>query len=84
MKSRLLKGWTFLRVAFLVIIILWLAALWIIGAEPVKETKPHDFEKRFDLKPGPGRELALINRQPGCSTVIVAEIHRLASVGRSS
>jgi hypothetical protein len=34
MKVRLLRGWTFVRVAFLVIIILWLAALWMTGAEP--------------------------------------------------
>ena len=40
MKPPRLKGWTFLRVALLVIIILWLAAWWIIGGEPALFSPP--------------------------------------------
>lgn len=75
MKSSLLKGWTFLRVAFLVIIILWLAALWIIGADATKETIPDAIERQFGLKAGPGRELVLANCLPCHSTAIVAANH---------
>jgi len=75
MKARLFSGWTFLRVAFLVIIILWLAALWMTGAEPAKESKPDAIERQFGLKPGPGRELVLANCLPCHSTAIVAANH---------
>ncbi len=75
MKASLLKGWTFLRVALLVIIILWLAALWIIGAETTGGTKRDPLEKQFGLKPGPGRELILVNCLPCHSTAIVVANH---------
>lgn len=77
MKARRFSGGggKFLRVAFLVIIILWLAALWIIGAGPAKEAGPDAIEKQFGLKPGPGRELVLANCLPCHSTAIVASNH---------
>jgi len=75
MKAGLFGGWTFLRVAFLVIIILWLAALWILGAEAAKEAKPDALERQFGLKAGPGRELVLANCLPCHSTALVAANH---------
>ena len=75
MKARNFSSRLFLRVAFLVIIILWLAAWWMTGAEPAKDARPDALEKQFGLKPGPGRELVLANCLPCHSTAIIAANH---------
>lgn len=75
MKARFLKGRTFLRVAFVVIIILWLAAWWLTGAGPANESQPDATEKQFGLKAGPGRELVLAYCLPCHSTAIIAANH---------
>lgn len=61
----------FMRIAFLVIILLWVASIWLIGAEKA----PDAIEKQFGLKPGPGRELVLAHCLPCHSTAIVAANH---------
>lgn len=75
MKARFFNGRTFLRAAFVVIIILWLASWWLTGAEPANESQPDAIEKQFGLKAGPGRELVLAYCLPCHSTAIIAANH---------
>lgn len=63
----------FMRIAFVVIIVLCLTAIWMTSAEP--EPKPDAIEKQFGLKPGPGRQLVLGHCLPCHSTAIVAANH---------
>lgn len=62
----------FIRIAFVVIILLGMTALWLTGADTATIDA---IEKQFGLKPGPGRELVLANCLPCHSTAIVVANH---------
>lgn len=66
----------FVRIALVVIIVLWSAALWLTGAEPAAgATAPDAIQRQFGLKPAPGRELVLAHCLPCHSTAIIAANH---------
>lgn len=65
---------TFLRVACAVIV-LWRAAWWPAGAEPMKTPPPDALETQSGLKAAPGRELVLAHCLPCHSTAIIAANH---------
>ena len=63
----------FMRIAFVVIILLCLTAIWMASAD--SETAPDLIEKQFGLKPGPGRQVVLARCLPCHSTAVVAANH---------
>lgn len=69
------KGGTMPPIAFLMIVLLSPAAPGIDGAEPAKAGTPDEIERQYGLKPGPGRDLVLMNCLPCHSTAIIAANH---------
>ena len=63
----------FMRITFIVIIILCLTAIWMASAQD--DVKSDAIEKQFGLKPGPGREVVLARCLPCHSTAIVVANH---------